>query len=806
MQNEHNKHLGHDHNQHGAGMAVMAIPAGKVKDPVCGMIIDPAKAAAKTEYRGQTIYFCNLKCEQKFLAAPEMYQAPQSEKPRIKVTAGTMFTCPMHPEILQDHPGDCPKCGMALEPVMPSADPNAENHELKDMRRRFWVSTMLTAPLFIASMADMVPKFSFQHLLPHGWLGWFQFALATPVTLWGGWPLLVKAWKSVKNISPNMFTLIGLGTLSAFGFSLVALFFPQLFPPTFRGHGGAIDLYFESAAVITTLVLLGQVMELTARDSTGGAIRALLGLKATTAHIVSPYGQPSAIHGSADPSASMHYGEENDIPLEDVYPGARLRVRPGEKVPVDGKVVEGNSFVDESMITGESLPVEKKSGDKVTGSTLNGSGSFVMVAERVGSDTLLSQIVNMVAQAQRSRAPIQRLADVVSAWFVPAVVLSAIVTFIVWAMLGPEQRFTYAFINAVAVLIIACPCALGLATPMSIMVGVGNAARKGILVKDAAALETLSRIDTLVADKTGTLTEGKPAVVAVLALNGLSEAQLTSYAAALEKSSEHPIARAIVNAANATSVPSATEFQSAAGHGVEAKITGDVWRIGNAEFMRAIGVDATAAAAFAEARRARGETVVLVAKQNQLMGAIAVADRIKATTAAALAQLKSAGVTVVMLTGDNHQTARAIAAELGIEFVADVKPADKASYVAKLIGEGRTVAMAGDGVNDAPALARAHVGIAMGTGTDVAMESAGLTLVSGDMTKIAEARLISQRVMRNIRQNLFFAFFYNIIGVPVAAGILYPFFGMLLSPMFAAAAMSMSSVSVITNALRLRLK
>ena len=749
-----------------------------------------------------------MKCEQKFLASPETYLLTQgavgAQSASVRAPTdgppGLSFTCPMHPEIIQDHPGDCPKCGMALEPVMPSADSNAENHELKDMRRRFWVSTMLTVPLFIVSMSEMIPGLSLQHLLPHGWfdgahpklLGWFQFALATPVTLWGGWPLLVKAWKSIKNISPNMFTLIGLGTLSAFGFSLVALFFPQLFPATFRGHGGMIDLYFESAAVITTLVLLGQVMELTARDSTGGAIKALLGLKATTAHIVSPY------------------GGESDIPLEDVYPGAKLRVRPGEKVPVDGKVTEGSSFLDESMITGESLPVEKKTGDKVTGSTLNGSGSFVMVAERVGSDTLLSQIVHMVAQAQRSRAPIQRLADVVSAWFVPAVVLSAIATFILWAMLGGEQSFTFAFVNAVAVLIIACPCALGLATPMSIMVGVGNAARKGILVKDAAALETLSHIDTLVADKTGTLTEGKPAVVASMALPGLSEAELLGYASALEKSSEHPIARAIVNAASTAELPQATNFQSVSGHGVEATIEGAVWRIGNADFVAAVGVGLNLPLPreimdFLDTRRARGETVVLVAKHNQPMGAIAVADKVKATTAAALAQLKSAGVKVVMLTGDNQQTAQAIATELGItEFAADVKPADKETYVAKLIAEGRTVAMAGDGVNDAPALARAHVGIAMGTGTDVAMESAGLTLVAGDLTKIAEARLMSRRVMKNIRQNLFFAFFYNIIGVPVAAGILYPFFGMLLSPMFAAAAMSLSSVSVITNALRLR--
>jgi Cu+-exporting ATPase len=772
----------HDHEMHSRESA--PVPAGKVKDPVCGMVIDPAKAAAKTEYKGEIFHFCNLKCEQKFLADPQMY----IKGPQVKVVpAGTTFTCPMHPEILQDHPGDCPKCGMALEPVVPTADPNAENHELKDMRRRLWISTGLTIPLFVATMLDMLPKFSASHWLPAGTFGWFQFALATPVTLWGGWPLLVKAYRSIKNISPNMFTLIGLGTLSAFGFSIVALVFPQWFPTAFRGHGGAIDLYFESAAVITTLVLLGQVMELTARDSTGGAIRALLGLKATTAHIVSPY------------------GSESDIPLEEVYQGARLRVRPGEKVPVDGRIVEGSSLLDESMITGESLPVEKKAGDQVTGSTLNSSGSFIMVAERIGSDTLLSQIVNMVAQAQRSRAPIQRLADVVSAWFVPAVVLSAIVTFAIWAMLGPELRFTYAFVNAVAVLIIACPCALGLATPMSIMVGVGNAARKGILVKEAAALETLSRIDTLVADKTGTLTEGRPAVVASLPLQGLGEADLLAYAAALEQSSEHPLARAIVNVAGTATVLTAENFQSITGQGVEAKVAGEIWRIGNADFMRASGVGVTDAAAFADARRARGETVVFVARQKQLMGAIAVADKVKPSTAAALAQLKSAGVNVIMLTGDNHQTAQAIAHELGIsEFVADVKPADKEEFVAKLIAEGRTVAMAGDGVNDAPALARAHVGIAMGTGTDVAMESAGITLVAGDLTKIAEARLISRRVMTNIRQNLFFAFFYNIIGVPVAAGILYPFFGMLLSPMFAAAAMSMSSVSVILNALRLR--
>ena len=794
---KHQDHAGHDHSGHAAhdhGATIAAVPAGKVKDPVCGMVIDPAKAAAKTEYKGQTIHFCSLGCEKKFLASPETYMASgDAVKPAKSAPLSTsgQYTCPMHPEVVQDHPGDCPKCGMALEPMVPSADPGAENHELKDMKRRFWISTGLTLPLFIVSMADMLPTRPLHHLFPSGWLGWFQFALATPVTFWGGWPLLVKAAKSVKNISPNMFTLIGLGTLSAFGFSLVALFFPQLFPVALQGHTGAIDLYFESAAVITTLVLLGQVMELTARDSTGGAIKALLGLKATTAHIISDY------------------GNESDISLEDVYPGAKLRVRPGEKVPVDGKVVEGSSFLDESMITGESLPVEKKPGDKVTGSTLNTTGSLVMVAERVGADTLLSQIVHMVSQAQRSRAPIQRLADVVSAWFVPAVVLSSVVTFIIWAILGPEQRFTYAFVNAVAVLIIACPCALGLATPMSIMVGVGNAAGKGILVKDAAALETLSRVDTLVADKTGTLTEGKPALVATLALNELSEAQVIGYAAALEKSSEHPLARAIVTAAGASAAPAdisaATDFQSVTGSGAAATIEGNTWRIGNADFIRNFGVDLSPATEFADSRRRRGETVVYLARQSALAGAIAIADKVKGTTAAALAQLKTAGVRVIMLTGDNQQTAQAIAEQLGIEtFVADVKPADKEAYVAKLIDEGKIVAMAGDGVNDAPALARAHVGIAMGTGTDVAMESAGITIVSGDLTKVAGARELSQRVMSNIRQNLFFAFFYNIIGVPVAAGVLYPFFGMLLSPMFAAAAMSMSSVSVILNALRLR--
>lgn len=763
-----------------------AIIQGKVKDPVCGMIIDPAKAAAKQIYKGQTIHFCSLGCEKKFIAAPETYLQAELVKPKAVIAAGATYTCPMHPEILQDHPGDCPKCGMALEPVMPGIVTN-ENHELKDMKRRFWFSTIATVPLFIASMADMIPGFSIQHRLPHGWFGWLQFALATPVTLWAGLPLLGKAWRSVKNISPNMFTLIGLGTLSAYFFSVAALIFPDWFPAAFRGHGGSVDFYFEAAAVITTLVLLGQVLELVARDSTGGAIKALLGLKATTAHMVGAY------------------GNENDVPLEDVYPGSLLRVKPGEKIPVDGVVTEGQSHVDESMITGESIPVEKSPGEKVTGSTLNTTGSFIMKAERVGSETLLSQIVAMVSAAQRSRAPIQRLADIVSAWFVPAVVLSATVTFIVWAVVGPEPRYAYAFVNAVAVLIIACPCALGLATPMSIMVGVGNAARQGILIRNADALETLGKVDTLVVDKTGTLTEGKPSVVAVFAAPGFTNDSVIATAAALEKSSEHPLARAIMEAHVGATTLTASDFRSVTGSGIIAKIANEKFALGNEKLMLSRGISLSPAAGFMQEHRARGETVIFLARGQELAGLIAIADKIKPTTQVAIRELTEKGIRVIMLTGDNEQTARAIASQLGIaDFKADVKPEDKSAFVERLIHEGRTVAMAGDGVNDAPALARAHVGIAMGTGTDVAMESAGITLVKGDLRKIATARQLSVSTMRNIRQNLVFAFGYNLLGVPIAAGLLYPFFGLLLSPMLGAAAMSLSSVSVISNALRLR--
>ena len=776
---------GHHHHDHSAH-------AQRVKDPVCGMVIDPAKAAAKQVYKGETIHFCSLSCEKKFLANPESYMTPRATAPHgTPVGAktgdhpGALYTCPMHPEIVQDHPGDCPKCGMALEPMVQSEE-HVENHELRDMKRRFWFSTILSLPLFAVSMLDMIPGMNIQHLLPAGWFGWLQFALATPVTLWGGSPLLAKAWRSVKNISPNMFTLIGLGTLSAYIFSVVALIFPGAFPSAFRGHMGTVELYFEAAAVITTLVLLGQVLELIARDSTGGAIRALLGLRAKTAHMVGAY------------------GNETDVPLEEVYPGSLLRVKPGEKIPVDGSVSEGSSFVDESMLTGESIPVEKKTSDRVTGGTLNTTGSFVMKAERVGSETLLAQIVEMVSSAQRSRAPIQRLADLVSAWFVPAVVAVAAITFALWVFLGPEPRYAYAFVNAVAVLIIACPCALGLATPMSVMVGVGNAARQGILIKNAEALETLGKVDTLVVDKTGTLTEGKPSVVAVFAAPAFDEKTVLAQAASLEKSSEHPLAQAIVAAAGVI-VPEASEFHSVTGSGVKAKVGGRKNFLGNENMMLQNGFDVTPAQAFIAAHRSRGETVVFLAEENRLAGVIAIADKIKPSTPEAIRTLRSEGVRVIMLTGDNAQTAAAIATSLGIaDFQADVKPEDKAAFVAQLVAEGRIVAMAGDGVNDAPALARAHVGIAMGGGTDVAMESAGVTLVKGDLTKIAEARALSRRVMGNIKQNLFFAFVYNLLGVPVAAGVLYPFFGILLSPMLGAAAMSLSSVSVIVNALRLK--
>ena len=760
----------------------------KVKDLVCGMTFLPEKAASKQMVSGALYYFCNLKCEKKFLENPDFYISGTSEKKKLEArqatTAGGTYTCPMHPEIVQNHPGDCPKCGMALEAMV--AEIAEENHELADMRKRFIFSAVCSFPLFALSMSEMfIPSVKHSVFTPQA-LGWIQFALATPVTFWGGFPLLRKAWFSLKNKYPNMFTLIGLGTMAAYGFSVVALCYPEWFPQNFRAHTGRVDLYFEAAAVITTLVLLGQLLELKARDNTGGAIKALLALKATTAH-------------------QLQHDKEIDIPLDAVQKNDLLRVRPGEKIPVDGVLKDGHSYVDESMITGESLPLAKQPGSKLTGSTLNTTGSFTMIAERVGSETLLSQIVQMVAKAQRSRAPIQRLADLVSAWFVPMVVASSLLTFVAWIIWGPEPRYAYAFVNAVAVLIVACPCALGLATPMSIMVGVGRAAQSGILIRDAEALETLAKIDTLALDKTGTLTEGKLTVVDIIPLGENDKARILSVAAALEKSSEHPIGRAIVQSAQERELPTASNFLSVTGRGVQAMVDGVHWFIGNEKFMLQNDIVLSGIHDQLSDRRAKGETLVFLAKEKQAAGIICVADSIKSTTLAAINNLKNRGVHIVMLTGDNHQTAAAIAKQLNIdEFMADVSPSDKFNYIEKLIQEGRKVAMAGDGINDAPALARAHIGIAMGTGTDVAIESAGVTLVSGDLAKIDVALKLGKRTMRNIRQNLFFAFLYNFLGVPLAAGALYPFFGVLLSPMIAAAAMSLSSVSVIGNALRLR--
>lgn len=699
----------------------------------------------------------------------------------------TEYTCPMHPEIVQDRPGSCPKCGMALEPRTVTAE--EKNEELIDMTRRFWVSTALALPLFaLAMVADLAPGW-----LPDGMsmrtVQWIEFALATPVVLWGGWPFFVRGWQSVLTWNLNMFTLIGLGVSVAWGYSLVALLVPQVFPSSMRMADGVVHVYFEAAAMITALVLLGQVLELRARGSTNAAIKLLLGLAPNTARLV------------------RDDGTEVDVGLNEVQPGARLRVRPGEKVPVDGTVTQGSSSVDESMVTGESIPVSKSEGDRLIGATLNGTGSLLMQAEQVGADTLLAKIVRMVGEAQRSRAPIQRLADVVAGWFVPAVVLSAVAAFTVWVVWGPEPRLAHAVVNAVAVLIIACPCALGLATPMSIMVGTGKGARMGVLVKNAEALEVMEQVDTLVLDKTGTLTEGRPKLVSVHAESGQQEDTLLWLAASLERASEHPLAEAIVRGAEDRGLKLAeTEtFESVTGKGVSGIIEGRRVAIGTSRYLVSIGIEPGTLEAEAESQRAEGRTVMLIAVDDQAAGLIAVADPIKETTPEAIRDLHAEGLVVVMLTGDNATTAAAVARTLGIDRVeADVLPERKADIVKRLQAEGHRVAMAGDGINDAPALAQADVGIAMGTGTDVAMESAGVTLVKGDLRGILRARRLSRAVMRNIRQNLFFAFVYNALGVPIAAGVLYPVFGLLLSPIIAAAAMSFSSVSVITNALRLR--
>jgi len=807
-------------------------------DPVCGMTVDPATAPHSADHEGTTFHFCSAGCVERFAkdpgryvgpdeasgrhhrhgtgggskregsdAANEVYTCPMHPEVRQEGPGGcpkcgmaleavappqpvtrTEYTCPMHPEVVQDHPGSCPKCGMALEPRTTAVD-EGENEELVDMRRRLWVSAVLTLPLLVIAMGEMLPGVSFSGVASARTLDLLELALATPVVLWGAWPFFVRGWRSVVSWNLNMFTLIGLGVGVAYVYSVVAALFPDLFPASFRDAHGQVAVYFEAAAVITTLVLLGQLLELKARSRTNAAIKALLGLAPKTARRVQPD------------------GTEEDVPLETVQIGDRLRVRPGEKVPVDGIVVSGSSSVDESMVTGEPIPVEKSEGDRVIGATVNGTGSVVIEADKVGSDTLLAQIVQMVAEAQRSRAPIQKLADLVAAWFVPAVVIAAVVTFIVWAIFGPEPAMTFALINAVAVLIIACPCALGLATPMSIMVAAGKGASSGVLFKNAEAIEVMRDVDTLVVDKTGTLTEGRPRLVGVTPLNGAAADEFLRLAASLERASEHPLATAVAEGAEdrGLGLVEAERFESVTGKGIMGTVAGRSVAVGNRALMEDRAALPESAASRAEELRAEGQTVMFVAVDGVVVGLLGVADPVKASTPDAIRDLHEDGIELVMLTGDSRTTAEAVARRLGIDrVVAEVLPDQKVDAVKRFQAEGKVVAMAGDGINDAPALAQAQVGIAMGTGTDVAMESAGVTLVKGDLTGIVRARRLSRATMRNIKQNLFFAFVYNSLGVPIAAGVLYPFVGILLSPMIAAAAMSFSSVSVIGNALRLR--
>jgi len=808
-------------------------------DPVCGMTVDPAKAKVTAEHGEQKYYFCCAGCAQKFQSNPEAYlkpkpvlvtigappttepkpqvpqmpASPMSDKPAtayvcpmcpevreskpgacpscgMALEAGfpaaltkTEYTCPMHPEIVRDQPGSCPICGMALEPRTVT-EAEEDNPELRNMTRRFWISVALTVPLITIAMADMLRGMPVQRLLSGARMPWIELLLATPVVLWAGWPFFQRGWASIVNRSTNMFTLIAMGTGVAYSYSLIATLAPGIFAASFREMSDRPAVYFEAAAAIVTLVLLGQVLELRARGRTGAAIRALLDLSPRTARII-------------------HNGREQDIPLDQVQVGNRLRVRPGEKLPVDGTVLEGRSSVDESMITGESVPVEKSEGARVIGATVNGSGSFIMRAEHVGNETLLAQIVTMVSQAQRSRAPIQRLADKVAAWFVPAVIALSVITFIVWAIFGPQPRFAHAIVNAVAVLIIACPCALGLATPMAIMVGTGRGAHAGVLIKNAEALETLEKVDTLVIDKTGTLTEGKPRVTSFSTGNLLGEFEPLRLAASVERASEHPLASAIVAAAHQHNLKlsEVRDFDSRPGKGIVAVVDGKRVGVGNPAMLLEEGIDQKA---FLSGNASMGATI-FVAVDHQYAGSISVSDPIKQSTQSAIRELKQQGLRIVMLTGDNRVVAETVSRQLGIdEFHAEVLPGDKAKIISDLQQQGRIVAMAGDGINDAPALAQADVGIAMGTGTDVAIESAGITLIKGDLAAIVRARKLSRATMKNIRQNLFFAFIYNSIGVPIAGGVLYPFFGILLSPIFAAAAMSFSSVSVITNSLRLR--
>jgi Cu+-exporting ATPase len=787
MDKLHSHEHGHRHSEASAGAI------DNVLDPVCGMTIDAATALSH-EHAGASHYFCSAGCRSKFIATPDHYLNPQQPAAETatqvaSASAGTIYICPMHLEVRQEGPGACPKCGMALEPESPSLD-EGENVELKDMTRRLWFSLALSLPVLLIAMGEMVPALDPVQWLGHTAAGWIQFALSAPVVLWAGLPFFVRGWQSLVNRSLNMFSLISLGVGAAFSFSVVAILFPSALPGSFSMANGMPPLYFEAASVIIALVLLGQVLELRARSQTSGAIRSLLELAPKIAHRLDAQ------------------DVESDIDLEHVHAGDRLRVRPGEKIPVDATVLEGDSHVDEAMLTGEPDPVRKAQGSPLTGGTLNGSGSLLIRAEKVGADTLLSQIVRMVAEAQRSRAPVQRLVDQVAAWFVPAVVLSALIAAGVWALWGPPPTLAHALVVAVSVLIIACPCALGLATPMSIMVGVGRGAHEGVLIKDAAALETLEKVDTLVVDKTGTLTEGKPSLQAIVPLPGFSDTELLSLAAAVEASSEHPLARSIVDGAKAKGVTphsGLTGFDSDPGLGVWGVLDGRKVLVGNLRLMERDHIPTHELVAQAEHYREQGQTTVFIAVDGQPAGLLGVADAIKPTSKEAVAALHAEGIRIIMLTGDNARTAKVVGDALNIdEVVADVLPADKAAVVKRLQDEGRIVAMAGDGVNDAPALALANVGIAMGTGTDVAMQSAGVTLLKGDLRGIVKALRLSRRTMGNIRQNLFFAFFYNALGVPVAAGVLFPIFGVLLSPMLASAAMSISSVSVIANALRLR--
>ena len=770
----------------GAGHHVDHGPSGvdTALDPVCGMTVDMHTAKHRHTHGGHPYYFCSARCRERFIADPEKYLSPETRTAE-SVPEGAIYTCPMHPEIRQEGPGSCPICGMALEPEVVTAD-TAPNPELADMTRRFWIGLALALPVFLLEMGGHLTDL-------HQWIGqkasnWVQLFLATPVVLWAGWPFFERGWASLKTRNLNMFTLIAMGTGVAWIYSIIGTVLPGSFPLSMRSHDGSVAVYFEAAAVITVLVLLGQVLELRAREKTSGAIRALLDLSPKMARRVRPD------------------GADEDVGLDRVVVGDRLRVRPGERVPVDGEIVDGRSALDESMVTGESMPVTKAVGEGVIGGTMNQSGAFIMRADKVGRDTVLAQIVQMVATAQRSRAPIQRLADQVSGWFVPMVIGVAVLAFVAWSLWGPEPRFTYGLIAAVSVLIIACPCALGLATPMSIMVGVGRGAQSGVLIKNAEALERMEKVDTLVVDKTGTLTEGKPSVVAIRTAPGIDEGELLRLTASLERSSEHPLAAAIVRAATERGLALTTpeSFDQPVGKGVIGAVEGRALVIGNRRIMADASIDTRALDSEADALRRDGATAIYVAIDGRAAGLIAIADPVKATTPAAIADLQAAGVRIVMLTGDNATTAQAVARRLGIsEVEADVLPQDKAKVVERLRAQGRVVAMAGDGVNDAPALAAADVGIAMGTGTDVAMESAGVTLLKGDLGGIARARRLSAATMANIRQNLVFAFIYNAAGVPIAAGVLYPMLGLTLSPMIAAAAMALSSVSVIANALRL---